>query len=316
MVLGHEGVGEVVAVGEGVTQFDSGDRVIFCFVPTCGYCRFCTQGRGALCENGAKANQAGDLISGGTRWHSKDHAKIHHHLGISAFSELTIVSAHSVVKVDKELPPQVAAIFGCAVLTGVGAVINSCRLAPGQSIAILGLGGVGLAALLGARAAGAYPIVAVDVKTHKLELAKELGAHHVFHADSEGNFVAGIRAMTEGGVDFAVETVGSEMVLQQAYKVTCRGGTTVTVGLPHADKQLEIPALSLVAEERTIRGSYMGSSVPSRDIPRYIALYRAGLLPVDRLLTGTLNLEEINAGFDKLASGEAVRQVILPGKNT
>jgi len=280
-------------------------------VPTCGRCRFCTNGRGALCENGAKSNQAGELIGGGSRWHSKDYPKIHHHLGISAFSEMTIVSAHSVVKVDQELPPQVAAIFGCAVLTGVGAVINSCGLSPGQSIAILGLGGVGMAALLGARAAGAYPIIAVDILAHKLELAKELGANHVFHGDSEGNFVAGIRSVTEGGADFAVETVGNAQVLQRAYQATCRGGTTVTVGLPHADKILELPALSLVAEERTIKGSYMGSSIPSRDIPRYTSLYRAGLLPVDKLLTGTINLEEVNAGFDKLASGEAVRQVIL-----
>jgi Zn-dependent alcohol dehydrogenase len=184
------------------------------------------------------------------------------------------------------------------------------KVAAGESVAIFGLGGVGLAALLGARCAGAYPVVAVDVLPERLALALKLGAHHVQDARSP-NVVEALREITRGGVHYAIESVGNEAVLAQAYAVTRRGGTTVSVGLPAPDRRLNIPAVSLVGEERTIKGSYMGSSVPSRDLPRLIALYRAGLLPVDRLLTHRLRLEEVNEGFDRLARGEAVRQVVV-----
>jgi Zn-dependent alcohol dehydrogenase len=221
-----------------------------------------------------------------------------------------VVSARSAVKVDKSLPPEIAALFGCAVMTGVGAVVNTAKVAAGESVAIFGLGGVGLAALLGAVAAGAHPIVAVDVLPSKLEMAKALGATHTLLA-AKDEVAATVRAMTGGGVHYAIETVGSEQVLMQAYAATRRGGTTVTVGLPHPQKLFSVPAVSLVAEERTVKGSYMGSAVPSRDLPRFIALYQAGRLPVDRLLTHRLKLDEVNAAFDRLARGEAVRQVIL-----
>jgi alcohol dehydrogenase len=214
------------------------------------------------------------------------------------------------VRVDKDLAPEIAALFGCAVMTGVGAVVNTARVAPGESVAIFGLGGVGLAALLGAVATGAHPIVAVDVLQSKLDLARELGATHMLLA-SEGDMPAAIKQATGGGAHYCIETVGNEQVLAQAYAATRRGGTTVTVGLPHPQKMFTVPAVSLVAEERTVKGSYMGSAVPSRDLPRYIALYRAGRLPVDRLLTHRIRLDELNAAFDRLARGEAVRQVVL-----
>lgn len=310
MVPGHEAAGEVVATGPGAKDFAPGDRVVFSFVPVCGHCAPCAGGRPALCEPGAAANVAGTLLSGARRWRQPP-GPIHHHLGISGFAEHTVVSARSAIRIDADLAPEIAALFGCAVMTGVGAVVNTARVAPGESVAVFGLGGVGLAALLGARLAGAHPLVAVDMLESKLALAGELGATHLVQAVPGEDTAAAVRAATAGGVDFAIESVGHEQVLAQAYAATRRGGTTVTVGLPHPARQFAVPAVSLVVEERTVKGSYLGSCVPSRDIPRFVALYRAGRLPVDRLLTHTLALDEINTGFDRLAAGEAVRQVVL-----
>lgn len=310
MALGHEAAAEVVEVGPETPGYAPGDAVVFSFVPACGHCAPCAAGRAALCEPGAKANVAGTLLSGGQRLRAKDNEALHHHLGVSGFAEYAVVSTASAVKIEPGLAPEIAALFGCAVLTGVGAVVNTAKVPPGASVAVFGLGGVGLAALLGARASGAATIVAVDLLESKLQLARELGATHTIHA-GEGDAVAAIRDVTRGGAEFSFESVGSERVLAQAYAATARGGTTVTMGLPHPSKQFSVPAVSLVAEERTVKGSYMGSAVPSRDIPRFIAMYRAGLLPVDRLLTHRLGLDQINEGFDVLARGEAVRQVVL-----
>ncbi len=311
MVLGHEAAGEVLEVGPEVTEFEPGDHVVLAFVPSCGHCGPCRDGRAALCEPGAAANAAGTLLCGEKRFHDDGGADLNHHLGVSAFTERIVVSENSATTVDPELPFELAALFGCAVLTGVGAVVNSAGVRPGDSVAVFGLGGVGLAALLGARACGATTIVAVDVIPDKLELARELGASATVRAGDDA--VDAVREATGGGADHAIETVGSEQVLAEAYGATGRGGTTVTVGLPHPDRMLAIQAVSLVAEERTLRGSYLGSCVPTRDIPRFIELHRAGRLPVERLLSGRLSLDEINAGFDRLARGEAVRQVVELG---
>ncbi|MET1162568.1 MAG: zinc-dependent alcohol dehydrogenase family protein [Pseudoxanthomonas sp.] len=310
MVLGHEATGEVVEIGAGVEGFAVGDRVVFSFVPMCGHCDPCASGRPALCEPGAQANTAGHLLGGGRRWRDAEGAGLQHHLGVSAFAEFTVVSAHSAVRIDADLPPQIAALFGCAVMTGVGAVVNTARVQPGESVAVFGLGGVGLAALLGARASSAWPLIAVDVVPEKLALARELGASHCIDA-REGDVVTAVREASKGGVAHAIESAGNERVLAQAYAATRRGGTTISVGLPPPQRMLSIPAVTLVAEERTLKGSYMGSAVPGRDIPRYISLYRNGLLPVDRLLTHTLALEDINAGFDRMAAGSAIRQVVM-----
>jgi alcohol dehydrogenase len=315
MVLGHEAAGEVVEVGaggSGAEGFAAGDHVVLSFVPTCGECVPCRAGRAALCEPGAAANTAGTLLSGERRWSEPSGAPLNHHLGVSAFADHVVVSAHSAVRVDDDLPFEIAALFGCAVLTGVGAAMNSAHVEVGDSVAVFGLGGVGVAALLGARVAGARTLIGVDVVPAKLDLARELGATDVVLAGEDA--VAAVRELTGGGADKAIETVGSERVLAQAYAATRRGGTTVTVGLPHPERMLSIPAVSLVAEERTLRGSYLGSCVPARDLPRFIELYRAGRLPVDRLLTHRLRLEELNEGFDRLARGEAVRQAVVFGE--
>jgi Zn-dependent alcohol dehydrogenase len=305
MVLGHEAAGEVVETGGETPGFAVGDHVVLAFVPTCGQCVPCLSGRAALCEPGAAANTAGTLLSGDRRWHDG----LHHHLGVSAFADHIVVSARSAVKVDDDLPFEIAALFGCAVLTGVGAATNSAQVTADDRVVIFGLGGVGLAALLGAVLSGAGTVVAVDVVPEKLELARELGATHAVQAGEDA--VSQIREATGGGADKAIETVGSARVLADAYAATRRGGTTVTVGLPHPEQVLSIPAVSLVAEERTLKGSYLGSCIPKRDIPRFIEMYKGGRLPVDRLLTHTLALDELNEGFDRLAAGQGVRQAVI-----
>ena len=311
MVLGHEAAGEVVETGPNADGFEVGDHVIMAFVPACGACEPCRSGRAALCDPGAAANVAGELLGGTRRWNTGDQSEVmHHHLGVSAFADHAVVSARSAVKVDPSVPYQVAALFGCAVLTGVGAVQNSAAVKMGETVAVFGLGGVGLAALLGAHLAGASRIVAVDILQSKLDLAQQLGATDVVLAGEAGT-VENVRAATGGGAHKAIETVGNAQVLADAYAATRRGGVTVTVGLPHPSKMLEIPAVSLVAEERTLRGSYLGSCVPALDVPRYVELYQSGRLPVEKLLTHTIALDDINEGFDRLARGEAVRQAVV-----
>ncbi len=310
MALGHEAAGVVKAVGHGVTDLAVGDHVVAVFVPSCGHCAPCSEGRPALCEPGNKANVAGTLSSGAHRLHRADGTTVNHHLGVSAFADHAVVSRNSLIRIDPRLPFEHAALFGCAVLTGVGAAVNSAGISAGQSVAVVGLGGVGLNSILGAIVAGASEVVAVDLDEDKLKLARELGASQAFNS---GNADAAdrIREATGGGVDCAIEMAGSEKALEFAYRITRRGGLTVTGGLAHPERHVSIQQVSLVAEERTLKGSYVGSCVPLRDVARYVQLFRQGRLPVDRLLSRTLKLEEINAGFDALADGKAVRQVVV-----
>jgi Zn-dependent alcohol dehydrogenase len=309
IVLGHEASGVVREVGREVAAFAPGDHVVFSFVPMCGRCEHCASGRAALCEPGARANVAGTLLSGARRFADARSRTCNHHLGVSGFSRFTVAAEGSLVTIDPEVPLDRAALFGCAVMTGVGAVVNTARVEAGASVAVFGLGGVGMSALMGARASGAYPIVAVDRVAAKLALAREAGATHTVDA-SAVDAVEAVRDLTSGGVAYAFESVGSEAALVAAYGATRRGGTTVTVGLPPPDRMFSIPAVGIVAEERTIKGSYMGSCVPRRDVPRFIEMHRAGLLPVERLHTHTIALDEINEGFDRLARAEAVRQIV------
>jgi alcohol dehydrogenase len=309
MVLGHEAAGIVEKVGPDVDDLKVGDHVVMVFVPSCGHCLPCAEGRPALCEPGAAANGAGTLLSGQRRLH-RGGADVHHHLGVSAFAEHATVSRRSLVRIDQELPLEEAALFGCAVLTGVGAVINTAKVPAGSSVAVIGLGGVGLSSLLGALVVGARRVVAVDLSDDKLGLARQLGATDTFNPGSPGA-IEEIKAATGGGVEFAFEMAGSVRAMDLAYKITRRGGTTVTAGLPPPDHTFALPQVNLVAEERTVKGSYIGTCVPTRDLPRYIELYRRGKLPVDRLMSGHLKLEEVNLGFDRLHEGKAVRQVVV-----
>jgi alcohol dehydrogenase len=309
MALGHEAAGVVEELGEGVMDLQVGDHVVVVFVPSCGHCAPCAEGRPALCEPGAAANGAGTLLSGERRLTSGG-AVVNHHLGCSVFAEYATVSRHSVIKIDPTVPLDEAALFGCAVLTGVGAVVNTAQVRVGASVAVIGLGGVGLAALIGAHAAGARQIIAVDLSDDKLEHARILGATHTVNA-SRADAMEHIRELSSGGVEFAFEFAGSIRALDLAYSITRRGGSTITAGLPPSTARWPLPAVSLVAEERTVKGSYIGTCVPSRDIPRFIDLYKQGRLPVDKLLTGRLTLDEINHGFDQLNEGKAIRQVVV-----
>jgi alcohol dehydrogenase len=309
MVLGHESAGEVLECGPGVNDLAVGDRVAMVFMPSCGGCLPCQEGRPALCEPGAASNGAGTLL-GGVRRIRMNGQPVYHHVGVSCFAEQCVLSRRSCVKVDADLSPAEAALFGCAVLTGVGAVINTARVQAGSTVAVLGLGGVGFSALLAAVASGAREIVALDLSEDKLALATSLGATATFNAGQPDTAEA-VRALTRGGVDYAFEMAGAIPAMELAWRITRRGGSTISAGLPHPDKRFALPPVQLVGEERTLRGSYIGSAVPARDIPRYIDLYRRGKLPVDRLMGERLTLEDINRGFDRMASGQAMRDVVV-----
>lgn len=309
MALGHEATGIVEALGSPEdAQFVVGDRVILAFLPSCGECLRCKGGEPFMCAAGAAANGEGRLLNGGRRLHDACGHEVHHHLGVSAFASHVVVDRRSAVKVDRDIPAHIAALFGCAVLTGAGAVVNSAAVRPGETVLIYGLGGVGLSALLAARASGAGLLVAVDPFAEKRAIAEELGAVALDVTETER--LAAL--FPEGGADVVIETVGKAAVLKAAYAAARRGGRIVTVGLPNPAETFDIPAVSLVAEGKTLIGSYMGSAVPARDIPRYIAMWRAGRLPVETLLTSISPLSEINSLLDSLADGRAIRQVVVP----
>ncbi|WAA09743.1 zinc-dependent alcohol dehydrogenase family protein [Fervidibacillus albus] len=309
MALGHEASGVVVEVGDGIVDLEPGDHVVCVFVPSCGQCIPCKEGRPALCELGAKSNAEGTLINGERRLHTGGEW-IHHHLGLSAFSEYAVVSRHSLIKIeDREIPFEKLALFGCAVITGVGAVVNTANIKMGSTVAVVGLGGVGLSALLGAVSAGASQIIAVDINEGKLKKAKEFGATETFNS-RDPSVIEMVKKATNGGVDYAFETAGVVKAMEIAYNITKRGGTTVTSGLPHPKHHFSFPQVTLTAEEKTMKGSYLGSCVPNRDIPRFIDLFKQNRLPVDQLVTDYITLDEINEGFDKLANGDSTRIIM------
>ena len=308
MVLGHEGSGVIEELGEGVDDYEIGDHVVFIFVPSCGKCISCKEGKPALCDPGLAANGAGTLLSGEKKI-SLNGDLINHQVGVSCFAEYAVVSSKSLVKVDKSLPLDEAALFGCAVITGAGAVFNTANIKVGSTVAVVGLGGTGLAALMGAKAAGASKIIGIDLLQDKLDLAKQLGADEVYKAD-DPDILDNIHKFTKGGVHYSFDCVGSEKAMELAYKTLKRGGTVVSSGLSHPDKSFSIKHVDLVANEKIIKGSFLGSCVPDRDIPAYIDLYRSGRLPVDRLMSDHITLDEVNEGFDKLSDGNTVRQII------
>ncbi|MFN2538145.1 MAG: zinc-binding dehydrogenase [Mycobacteriales bacterium] len=307
MALGHEAAGIVEDVGTGVHDVAVGDRVVLVFVPSCGSCPECSSGQPALCRKGAASNTAGQLLRGGHRL-SQHGSPVFHHLGVSAFSSHVVVDRGSAVVVPSTLPGETAALFGCALLTGTGAVESTVQVRPGDSVVVVGLGGVGLSAVMGAALAGADPLVAVDPVAEKRELALALGATHAIPPGS----VEEVRDLTGGGARYVVEAVGHEQAMADAFEMTARGGSTVMVGLPHPLRMLSVPAVQLVAEARKVLGSYMGSAAPQRDIPRLVRLWQDGRLPVERLTSAVLDLEDTPKALDDLAAGTAVRQVLVP----
>lgn len=307
MVLGHEASGYVEEVGAGVDDLAPGDHVVCIFAPGCGRCTPCAEGRPALCEKAAKHHGVGELMTGHRRL-SMDGRPVHHHVGISAFASHAVVARQSLVKADQDIAPHISTLFSCAMLTGAGAVFNTAHIKPGAKVAVVGIGGVGMAAILGAAAAGAGQIVAIDPFENKLAVARQMGATDAVKAGD--GVVEAVRDLTGGGVDYAFELAGSVRALETAYDITRRGGTTVTAGLPHPDSRMALNALKLVAEERSLKGSYIGSCVPQRDLPRMFALHRRGLLPVEKMLSHRLPLADINVAMDRLEDGSAIRQVV------
>lgn len=309
MALGHEAAGTIEAVGDAVTDVSIGDRVVLVYVPSCGECFFCESGQPALCEPGAAANGAGELLGGGRALRSTDGHPVNHHLGVSAFAEYAVVDRSSAVVIADDVPFDVAALLGCAMSTGYGAVARTAGVREGESVAVFGLGGVGLSAIIAAHALGANPIVAVDPVLSKRAIALELGATVAVTPDDAAAVLA---ALPGHGARWVFEAVGSAAVLEGAFAGTARGGTTVAMGLPHPSATLTISALTVVAEARTVKGSYMGSTRPQVDIPAMVELWRAGLLPVERLISDRLPLSEINLALERLADGSAVRQILIP----
>jgi alcohol dehydrogenase len=292
MVPGHEAAGVVVETGPEVSQCKVGDHVVMSFVPICGKCEYCTTGRPNLCSTAFNARATGALVNG-ERHLSLDGKTVHHTNGVSCYAEYMVASEDSVIVIDDDVPMVDAALFGCAVVTGVGAVINTAKITPGATIAVVGLGGVGLCALMGGVLAGAGRIIAVDIADDKLGLARQLGATDTFNA-SDSDCVGNIMEATKGGVDFAFEVAGVVAAMQTAYEITRRGGTTVSSGLSDQLHSFSISHAQMVVDE-----------------PKFIRLYKQGKLPVDKLRSGNIGLADLNAGFDKLAAGDAVRQMLV-----
>ncbi|MDO4919705.1 alcohol dehydrogenase catalytic domain-containing protein [Kocuria sp.] len=301
MALGHEASGIVERVGEGVTDVGPGDQVTTVFLPRCGECANCATDGRLPCTPGTETNDAGLLPGSALRLH-RGEEEVHHHLGVSGFASHAVVSRQSVVPVGADVPPEIAAVVGCAVLTGGGAVLNAGRPGDGDTVVVVGLGGVGMAALLTALSLQKGPVIGVDANPEKLARATGLGATAVY---SPAELVEqGVRAAV------VVEAAGHPRAFETAVAATAPGGTTVTVGLPSPDARSTIAPLGLTAQARTIVGSYLGSAVPSRDIPVYLDLWRQGRLPIEELISERVSLSRINESMDRLADGLAVRQVI------
>jgi alcohol dehydrogenase len=308
MVIGHEAAGRVAAVGDGVARVAAGDDVVLLYLPQCGTCVRCRGGEPWLCTTGGAANGKGELLTGGTRLTTGGEA-LHHHMGLAAFAEYALVAEQSAVKVPAGLDPAETCVFGCAVLCGGGTAINTAGIAEGQSAAVVGLGAVGLSAILGARAAGATRIFALDLLEAKLPAALELGTTDAFVADDEA--AVRLREATAGGVDHAIEASGTLEGFELAMSLVRRGGKVTTLGLPGPGVGHALQLAPLVVSGVDIQGSYLGSCDTSRDVPRFIDMYREGHFPATALISHRIRLEDINEALDRLADGAALRQVIL-----
>ena len=310
IVIGHEAAGIVEEIGQDVQGFAVGDHVVPSYVASCGRCEMCSVGRPALCEPATIANANAVLKDGTTRLRQGS-TRIHHHSGVAGFAEYSVIPEEALVKIDQSVPFEHAALFGCGVVTGVGSVINTAQAKPGQFIAVVGLGGVGLSAVLAALAIGSGKVLALDLSEEKLAFARELGVHHALNA-GDADIQAQISALTGGGVHIAIETAGANRALQMAYDITRRGGTTVAAGMPGPEAEITLSHLKIAAEERSIKGSYMGSCVAKRDIPRYLNMFQNGSLPVDKLMSRLIGFDDLNAAMDRLADAKTVREVLVP----
>lgn len=309
LVLGHEGAGVVEEVGEGVTDFAKGDHVIFSFVYMCGKCRFCLSGRPVLCLDQGKALTT--PLEGTPRVHDTSGKALNIFSGCGAMAEYATVSAENLIRIDPKIPLEVAALVGCGVTTGVGAVFNTAKVVPGSSVAVFGCGGVGLSVIQGARIAGADRIIAIDTLEAKLAMAKQFGATDTILGKPGEDPTKALKKLTGGGPDYAFECVGSGELAASAYKAIRRGGLAVVVGVAKPSDSTSIRSMTLVFEEKTITGSYFGSCVPRIDFPRMLALYLKGELKLEELITRRYRIDEAAQAFADLESGRNARGVIL-----
>jgi Zn-dependent alcohol dehydrogenase len=307
-VLGHEGAGVVEQVGADVARFAPGDDVVMMWRPRCGHCEYCATGRPALCASSKRQVQSGGLLDGTTRL-SAGGERVHHLLGVSCFAEYAVVNQESLVHIPAGTPPEIAAITGCAVITGVGAVLNVAGSAAGQACLVVGAGGVGLSAVMGAQLVGAYPIIVADIDDSKLEFARSLGATQVVNS-AEVPLEEAVAEIAPGGVSWAFEAVGASATVRAAMASLRPGGTTVAIGLGSVGTVVEVALNDLVQRDKRLVGSLYGSSNTTVQIPRLLELHAAGRLPLDRLLGQRFDLEHINEAYSGLAARALGRAVI------
>jgi Zn-dependent alcohol dehydrogenase len=310
VVGGHEAAGIVREVGAHVQGFGPGDHVVMTVVAGCGNCSYCRRGRPALCDRVTGPRTKG-LLSNGARKLSLNGAPVYHYSGVSGFAEYAVVMPGSLVKIDPAVPLDIAAMYGCAVITGAGAVFNTARLPAGSTVAVLGLGGIGLNGIMAAKLAGASQIIGVDLLEDKFDLALQLGATAVVKAGAP-DAIEQVRALSDGGVDFAFEMSGAKPAMASTIAMLRSGGEAICVGLGASDDLHQYNHVALVTQEKSIRGCFMGSCQPQRDIPQYISLYLDGKMPVDALRSEQIGFDRLNESFDRLAAGQVIRQILLP----
>ncbi len=308
-VIGHEAAGVVEEVGEGVTDIAVGDHVVIVWVPMCGKCRYCAEGRPQLCDQAAKAVTT--LPDGTGRFKDADGNALNHMAGVGVMAEYATVHRDNVLKIDPDVPLDKAALVGCAVMTGVGAALNTANIQPGTTVAVFGAGGIGLNTIQGAALAGAEKIIAVDLEDKKLEYAQQFGATHTVNPSTDGDAVAAIHGLSPGGVDYAFECIGVPEVITQAYNAIGKGGTMVVVGVTRPDGMITLPTFLMPFQEKVLTGSMYGSGRPSVDFPRYLSLYKANRLKLDELVTATYSLDEVNRAFEDMNNGVNARGVIV-----
>lgn len=312
-VLGHEGAGLVEAVGDRVTRVRVGDRVALSWTPSCGTCSECIRDLPQLCSTVWPAMATGGLMDGTPRL-SRDGQPVCHYSFLSTFAEACVVPERSCVPIPEDVPLEIAALVGCAVTTGVGAVWRTAGVAPGERVAVIGCGGVGLSALMAAVTAGANPVIAVDTASAKLDVARSFGATEtVIWAGTPEDTAEAVREASGGGVDYAIEATGRPEAMLAAFLSTRKRGAAVLIGIPRRDAVLSLPAGTIVRMERRVLGSIYGSSKPERDFAHTLDLYRSGRLPIDRLVSHRLPLEKVERGFELMLSGNAIRVVLEPG---
>jgi NDMA-dependent alcohol dehydrogenase len=309
LVIGHEGAGEVIAVGPGVEHLRVGDHVVNSFVSICGKCRYCIAGRPSLCDQAVKS--AYTLPNGALRTRDAEGAPLHVLCGLGAMAEYATMHVDNVVKVDADVPLDRAALVSCGVMTGVGAATNAAQVEPGTTCVVFGCGGVGLNAIQGCAISGAAMIVAVDTSDFKLDLARQFGATHVVNATSTDNIVKALRKLTGGGADYCFECVGHGETVAQAYGALGKGGTAVVVGVAKSTDMTSIRTMTLPFEAKRLIGTYYGDARPQLDFPRLLNLYKIGKLKIDELITRTYSIDEAAQAFSDLKAGRNARGVII-----